>query len=298
MEIQKEKYWQSSNEALSKETLEVLNEYLLSLKLANKAEATITKYRSVLERFFTDCALPIEEIASQDVLSWINEFTTDKKPKSVDLYLSTLSSFFQFCLEEDFIEHMIMKKRWRPKIPQSLPQYLTEREYAKVIIAAERLSLRDQSLVLFLFSSGCRRSEVANLKIEDVDMSRRTVKVRGKGSKIRHVHISEQCALILSDYLMTRSYEPTDPLFLGRYGGPLKSGGIYKVTTKLGRMVGLTKSLFPHCCRHTFATNMLAKGAELKFIADEMGHKDLNTTRVYARIPTEDMRIAYQNMMG
>ncbi|MYL34272.1 tyrosine-type recombinase/integrase [Pontibacillus yanchengensis] len=275
-----------------------MNEYLLSLKLENKAEATITKYCSIMEQFFTTCTFPVSEVYSDYVLNWIKDFSKDKKPKTIDLYLATLSSFFQFCLEEEYMDHVVMKKRWRPKIHQALPHYLTEQEYARVLMAAEDLSLRNRSLVLFLFSSGCRRSEVANLNVEDVDLDKRTVKVKGKGSKIRHIHFSEQCCLVLREYLKTRETKPTDPLFMNKFGARLQTGGIYKVTSKLGKMAGLEKELNPHACRHTFATTMLAKGASLEFIADELGHSDLNTTRVYARIPTEDMMLAYQNKMG
>lgn len=279
-------------------TRTILNEYLLSLKLSNKAEATIIKYRSILERFLSDCLVPIEELKPEIVLKWLNEFSVNKKPKSVDLYLSCLSSFFKFCLAEDYMEIVIIKKRWRPKIPQSLPKFLNEHEYARVKQVAESLSLRDRAIVLLLFSSGCRRAEVSNLSIQDLDFDKRTAEVKGKGKKIRHVHFSIECALVLKDYLCTRTYEITDALFVNKFGHRLQPGGIFKVTEKLGKKAGLQQSLHPHCCRHTFATNMLAKGADLEFIADEMGHADLNTTRVYARIPTEDMILAYQNKMG
>ncbi|WEG16711.1 tyrosine-type recombinase/integrase [Alkalihalophilus pseudofirmus] len=295
---QTDKYWCTEVEAISESTKAVLNEYLLSLKLANKAEATITKYRAILERFFTECDVPLKKINSDDVLTWLTSYSVDKKPKSIDLVLSTLSSFFQFCLAEEYIDNMVIKKRWRPKIPQAMPHYLTEQELARVKLAAETLSLRNRALVLFLLSSGCRKTEVANLFIKDVQLTKRTAEVRGKGSKIRQVHFSEECALILKEYLQTRSYQPSDPLFLNKFGGALKQSGIYLVVSNLGKKAGLSQSLFPHCCRHTFATNMLSKGADLEFIADEMGHNNLNTTRVYARIPTEDMMQAYQNKMG
>ncbi len=291
-------YWQSKNEAIPLQTRNILNEYLLSLKLANKAEATIKKYRWVLERFFSECTISLEELTSDDILHWLNEFSEGKKPKTVDLILSVLSSFFQFCLAEEYLENMIIKKRWRPKIPQSLPKYLTEQEYARVKLAAESLSLRNRSLILFLFSSGCRSSEASNLNIQDINLEKRTASVKGKGKKIRSVHFSEECALVLKDYLTTRIGDKDEPLFMNKFGQRLTKSGIYFITTKLGKMAGLTQSLHPHCCRHTFATNMLARGAEIEFIADELGHSDLNTTRVYARIPTEDMLLAYQNKMG
>lgn len=298
MEYHARKYWISTHEAIPMQTKKILNEYLLSLKLANKAESTVSRYRTFLERFFIECLVELEALTSEDVLKWVNQFSVGKKESTVIIALSMLSSFFKFCLVEDYLDKMLMKKRWGPKASQPLPKFLTEQEYARVKMAAEVLPLRDRAIVLFLFSSGCRRSEVAQLLIQDVDLNRRTVVVQGKGKKFRKVHFSEECALIIKEYLGTRSHDVKEPLFMTKYGQQLQQQGIYKITTKLGRLAGLKGSLHPHCCRHTFATNMLARGAELEFIADEMGHTNLNTTRVYARIPTEDIMLAYQNIMG
>jgi integrase/recombinase XerD len=293
-----EKYWVSTLKSIPVPTRTILNEYLLSLKLANKARATIIKYRWVLERFFRECKVPLKSLTPQDVHEWLDEFRTNKSAKTIDLFLSTLSSFFKFCFSEDYIENMVIKKRWRPKIPKYLPQYLSEQEYARVKLASEELPLRDRAIILFLFTSGCRRGELVNLNIQDINLEKRTAEVRGKGSKIRHIHFSEECALVLREYLVTRSYDQKDPLFISKFGDRLKASRIYGITTHLGKIAGLSQSLHPHCCRHTFATNMLARGANLEFIADEMGHNDLNTTRVYAQIPSEDMIQAYQNKMG
>jgi integrase/recombinase XerD len=152
--IVKQSYWQSTNETILVQIRPILNEYLLSLKLANKAETTITKYKWILERFFCECTNSLEELTSDEVLKWLNEYSQGKKPKTVDLFLSVFSSFFKFCLAEEYKEHMVVKKRWRPKIAQSLPKYLNEHEYARVKLASESLSIRDRAIVLFLFSSG------------------------------------------------------------------------------------------------------------------------------------------------
>ncbi|MBH0164096.1 tyrosine-type recombinase/integrase [Fictibacillus sp. 7GRE50] len=291
-----EKYWISSREGITSQHLSVLNEYLLSIKLANKADATIIKYRWILERFLRDCSIPLKDLTSGEVQQWLNVYSFRKKPKTIDLFLACLSSFFKFCQEEDYMEGMVMKKRWRPRITQALPRYLNEQEYARVKLAAERLSLRNRALILFFLSSGCRRAEISNLNIEDIDFNKRTAEVKGKGSKIRFVHFTEECALVLIDYLKERSSEQSDPLFLNRKGNRLLPKGIYEITKRFGQKIGI--NLHPHCFRHTFATNMLARGASLEFIADEMGHANLNTTRIYARIPTEDMMMAYQSRMG
>jgi integrase/recombinase XerD len=288
----------SLNVKICLQTSKALNQYLENLKNEYKSEATITKYQWILERFFNECCIPLKDITSENVLKWLNEFSECKSARTIDLVLACLSSFFNFCLEEEYLEKMLIKKRWRPKIPQSLPRYLNEEEYARVKVAAEKLTLRDRALILFMFSSGCRRSEVSNLDLQDVDMKRRTAEVVGKGKKIRHVHFSEECSLILKDYLGTRTSDESDALFLNRKGERLLPKGIYEITKKLGKRAGLEKLLHPHALRHTFATNMLARGAKIEFIADELGHSNLNTTRIYARIPTEDLILAYQNIMG
>lgn len=292
-----DRYWVSNHKGIARETLPILNEYLLSLKLENKAKATIVKYKWIMERFLQECTTPIELLTSEHVLTWLNKFTKDKKPRTIDLYLSCLSTFFQFCLEEELMDRVILKKRWRPRIPDSLPKYLTEEDYARVRLAAEELPARDRALVLFLFTSGCRRGELCGLLIEDIDFGQQTAKVVGKGSRIRSVHFSTECSIALKEYLNTRDYKNTEPLFMNKFGQPLGPSGVHKILNDLGKKVGLSQSLHPHVCRHTFATNMLARGADLGFIAEEMGHTDLNTTLIYARIPTEDMISAYQRRM-
>lgn len=289
-------YWKSNLEDES--TRAIMDEYLLGLKLENKAERTIRNYRWFLERFFSVCTVPLKLLTSEDVRKYLNHFTNGKKERTVDAYLSALSSFLQFCLAEEYIENVVIKKRWRPKIPQSLPKYLNETEFARVKINTENLNLRDRALMLFLFSSGCRSSEVSNLSIQDVNLEKRTAEVTGKGKRIRKVHFSEECAIALKEYLQTRNCDGIAPLFLNNTGQRLEANAIYYITKKIGKKAGLQQSLHPHCCRHTFATNMLARGATLEFIADELGHSNLNTTRIYARILTEDMILSYQNIMG
>jgi len=293
-----EKYWESTCECLSVETRTILNEYLLSLKLESKADATISKYREYLERFLRECSMPIDHLTSDDVKTWLNAFSKDKKIRTVDLVLSALSSFFQFCLEEEYMDVMVMKKRWKPKVPHSLPKYLNEEETVRLKRAAKSLTIRNRALILFLLSTGCRESEVVNVTIQDVNLDKRTAIVKRKGKKIRHVHFSEECSIVLNDYLCHRSWEEKEPLFRNKFGKALGKSGIYLIVRKVGKQTGFVPILHPHVLRHTFTRNMLARGATIQCIANEMGHSDLNTTRMYAQIPTEEMILTYQNIMG
>lgn len=292
----KEKYWMIELENIDPQTKAMANEFLQFMKLANKSEITIDRYRRVLEKFLTDCAKPVQKLTSDDVLTWFNMYYGNKKERTRDFILSILSSFFKFCLAEEYIERPLIKKRWRPRIPKSLPKYLDENELARVKLRAEKLSVRDRALVLFLLSSGCRRSEAAGINVEDLDLENRTVRVKGKGGQNREVHFSEECALLLKEYLDNHHPRGEPALFVNQYGTRLSTVGIYRVTSKLGKKTGLPRKLGPHCLRHTFATYLLARGAELEFIGHELGHRDLNTTRVYARVLSDEIISWYRKI--
>jgi len=291
------KYWISTNEAISVHTKTILNEYLLSLKLENKAESTISKYRSILERFFSECNVPISELKSDKVLKWFQAFSVGKRGKTLDLVQSTLSSFFKFCISEDYMDTVITKNQGRQKIPLSLPKYLNEQEYVRVLLASEQLPLRDRVLVHFLFSSGCRRFEVTQLTIQDVDLVKRTARVEGKEKKSRTIHFSKECGLLLQAYLRTRFANHTEPLFLTKFNNALGESGIYKITKKLGEIANLKQTLHPQVCRNTF-TNMVARDADSEFNPDETSNTYLNTSPVFVRTSKKDMIMTYQNAMG
>ena len=174
MENQSNKYWISTHEAIPIQTRMILNEYLLGLKLANKAEATISKYRSILERFCSECLVPLSSLTSEDVLKWVNKYSVGKKYSTVIIVLSILTTFFNFCFEEGYMDKMLMKRRWVPKVSQPLPRYFTEETYSHEKITKELVSYGYQGTALFYYPYPshwrCRLSEVANLLIQDVDV--------------------------------------------------------------------------------------------------------------------------------
>ncbi|SDI63582.1 site-specific integrase [Alteribacillus bidgolensis] len=120
-------YWILTNQDLDPITRDRINEYLLSLKVANKAEATITKNRQILDYFFRKSQLSFDQLTSENILKWLNAYAKGKKPKTVALVFSTLSTFFPFCESEDYLDHPLMKKRWQPRIPEVLPKPLNKK---------------------------------------------------------------------------------------------------------------------------------------------------------------------------
>jgi site-specific recombinase XerD len=292
-----EKYWVIENDRIASETLRIANEFLYSKMQDGKSEGTLQKYRFLLEKFLLHCQKPLGELTPGDVRDWLSSEYGGKKERTRALSISALSSFFKYCQDEHLLDRELIKKGWRPKIPKSIPKYLGKDEQAACRLQAEKLPLRDHLIYEFLLSSGCRRSELSGLNGKDVDIANRTATVLGKGNKTREVHFSEGCAILLKQYLCTHPKD-TDALLLNRSGTRLSDKWIYRVTIRLGKMAGLSAPFNAHRLRHSFATNFLAKGADLNFISAELGHADISATQDYAGIPSQELIALYRKHMG
>jgi site-specific recombinase XerD len=295
-----ERYWELTRTLPNEENQEVLSQFLLNLKLLNRSPKTIFGYRRFLEKFFGDMDDSFSSLTSDKILYWLQKNKGDIKDSSYSCRLYILSSFYNFCLLESLVVRSPIKKRWFPRLPKPVPKYLDKGDIAKVRYESERTSLRNRAIVEFMLTSGCRIGELHQLNMEDVDLENRTARVVGKGKKIRHVHFSEKCAVLLERYLEDRPKNESSPLFF-TLKGEIKRLSIVRirvVINELGENAGLSSKLNPHRFRHTFATELLAKGAELSFISDELGHANSETTQIYARLPDQQIISQYRKFMG
>lgn len=283
----------------NKENQQVVNDFLLNLKLANRSEQTIISYKNYLREFFGDKAETYSELTSDQILKWFQRNKSHLKESTYKQNLIVLSSFYNFCVREELIERSPIKKRWIPRPPKAVPKYLDKGEIAKIRQTIEGYPIRDQAIVEFLLTSGCRIREVHSLNVGEVDLENRTARVVGKGKKIRYVHFSDKCAILLERYLGNGNQAKDSPLFMKDDSGERLSIAIIQSTmSKLGVDAGLSGRLHAHRFRHTFATELLAKGADLSFISDELGHADLMTTQIYARLPNQAILSQYRKFMG
>ncbi|RYG71389.1 hypothetical protein EU245_14300 [Lentibacillus lipolyticus] len=292
------KDWIEDSNISNRGNAEIIHDFLLSLHLANRSGATIKQYRLLLERVFSDFKKPITELSSNEIHEWIQNNCGYLKERTIEFHISVLSSFLTFCRREGYVDSLFIKKRWRPKLPSSIPKYLSNKDLAKTKLEAEKTTLRNRTILEFMLSSGCRVGEVHRLNKEDIDLENRTAMVTGKGKKIRYVHFSDTCAILFEKYL---SNHPKDKnaLFLTYYTRErLGIRSIQLLLNKIGEEAALDNRLFPHALRHTFATRLLSKGADLSFIAEELGHSNMDTTRVYAHLPKKEMVSLYRKYMG
>jgi site-specific recombinase XerD len=294
-----DKYWELTKQLPNKENQEVLKEFLLSLKIANLSERTIINYRRFLERFFSDMETSILSLSSNMILEWFQKYKGNINESTYQNRLYILSSFYNFCIQEGHMEHSPIKRRWFPRVPKPVPKYLEKGDIAKTRKQSERTSLRNQVIFEFMLTSGCRVGEVHRLNLEDVNLETRTARVMGKGKKIRPVHFTETCSLLLERYIETRKEKSDPALFISSTTGKrLSIRGIQKIIKEIGKKAEPSVNLHPHRLRHTFATELLAKGAELSFIGEELGHANLGTTQIYARLPKQEIISQYRKFMG
>ena len=292
-----EEYWVLKKTLVNARNQEVINEFLLSMRLSNLSEFTINRYSLFLGSFFHKKEEDFVSLTSDCILTWLIQHQNKWKETTVCKYLSILNSFFCFCVEEGYMEKSPIKMRWFPRKPQSIPKYLEKGEVAKIRLLCESEKIRDRAIVEFFFATGCRIGEVHGLDKEHIDFENRTGIVIGKGKKIRTIHFTEKCSVILERYLATRT-DNQPALFVSKWGERIKQSYIREMVKKLGESANLPNSLHPHRFRHTFATDLLTKGASLSFIADELGHKDVKVTQTYARFPKREILSMYRKYMG
>lgn len=277
-------------------TLTIINNFLNEKIDERKSPYTIKQYKSTLYIVFSQLGKDVTEITSYDMLSWLEEFKQNKKVTTVINYFSILYNFFNYCSSEAIISKNPMKKRWKPKEIEPIPKALSNQDYIRVKMEAENLSLRDRALVEFFGSTGARLSEVSNLDIKDINLKDCVANIIGKGDKPRVVFFSKECSYMLEQLIGNRSLE--EPLFLSRYNQRLSRRYIQYLISDLRNKIGLKKKLSPHVFRHTFATALLSKGAEIEYVSQMLGHSNLDTTKIYARIQPNDRKAIYFKCMG
>lgn len=176
--------------------------------------------------------------------------------------------------------------------PRKLPRVLSPDEVRRIIEATT--TLRNRAIIESLFSSGCRVSELAGLRLDDLDLATGTAKVTGKGSKQRLVFLTPAAVASIRDYLASREGLPLSPfVFVSRKGGPLSRNQIFLVIQGSARRAGIGGKIGPHSFRHACASGLLANGADLRTIQLILGHASISTTTIYASLTPQQVQAVH-----
>ena len=220
---------------------------------------------------------------------------------SVCRHLTTLRQFFKFLFQEEKIKDNPTSEIEMPSVRKKLPQVLTEEEVVQLLDAPQNdvLGLRDRAMLEVLYATGMRVSELVDLRLASLDLKVGYVRVLGKGSKERLVPMGDMARQKLELYLdesRTHLDKKLDQnhVFLNRSGEKLTRQAFWLLLKKYAAQAGIEKDLTPHTLRHTFATHLLERGADLRVIQALLGHSDISSTQIYTHISTKRLEDIYK----
>lgn len=264
------------------ETKEVLAKIQTELKIQGKSPRTQRMYSFFNQKFLEFIKKDPNFIVEDDVKSFFAHLLSDKSynASSVALARSALKYFY-----DDLLNKNIISRIKTPKFRRKIPEVLTKDEIKKLLEHSN--SLRNKLVIEFLYSSGLRVSELANLKVKDLNIEEKTGLLKeGKGGKDRFFIMSEALVTDLKEYLKNNDSEYIFP----GVTGAITSRSIQKMLKRTAKRAAITKEVYPHLLRHTFATHLLESGVDIRHIQVLLAHANLQTTAWYAQVSAQELK--------
>ncbi len=270
------------------------------------APNSIQSYRRDLtgfSAFVAKTGKPLSAIEREDVRGFIKSlYERGLAPKSAARQLVSLRGFFAFLVREGRLESDPTSDIEAPKLDQSLPKTLSPEEVEKLLSQpdlSKPLGARDKALLELLYATGMRVSELVSVRVSDLDRELGIVRCVGKGNKERLIPVGKSAIGAIEAYVATSRLKilgkrASPFLFINRQGKPLSRVGFWKIITAYGKRAGLATKLTPHLLRHSFATHLLERGADLRSIQLMLGHSDISTTQIYTHVIKERLKQVYQ----
>lgn len=269
----------------------LLKKFIATKRIEGLAESTLRRYYEINLELIQFLRKPLDKISTYDLRFYLSlrKQNGNISNRSLDGMRRCYSSFFRWLSAEELISRnpceALAQIKYRKTVKK--PYSATEMEKMREACA----SIRDLALVDFLYSTGCRVSEVSRLDISDVDFDRMECTVIGKGNKERIVYLSPVAGMHLQEYLQHRQ-DVSEALFVGKGGKRLEKSGIEAALKKIGKVAGV-ENVHPHRYRRTLATNLLDRGMNIQDVAAILGHADLKTTQIYCYISQSNVKTAY-----
>jgi integrase/recombinase XerD len=293
--------------ALPAGTLELIDQYLDHLRVVRRlSDHTVESYGrdlTLLGRYAAGQELALTGVTRPDLEAFVRDLMSgDYSPRSVARLVACVRGFYKYLVMDRRLAESPAVDLHAPRAWPALPTYLSVEEVDKLLESPDVRTprgLRDRALIEVLYATGLRVSELVHLKAADLNLDAGYLTTMGKGSKERLVPLGEQAIDWVRRYLREGRGAllkgRTSPwLFVnGPRGAPLTRVGFWKLLKRYGAAVGISRDLSPHVLRHSFATHLLERGADLRAIQMMLGHADLSTTQIYTHVLEARLRAVY-----
>ena len=281
----------------------ILQEYLRYLKSIRRySDNTVKSYRTDLEEFTSYCLeyskKDISEISEKFIKSYLMVLSESGiTKKSISRKISSIKSLFKFAYLNEYIKANPASSISGPKIPRKLPEVASSDAILDAYkeIDKEKDSEKIKAMFELLYGCAIRVDELCKLNYGDLDLKEQTLKVLGKGSKMRIVPVGDKSVGVVNKYLKSNIFNSSSlPLFTTEKGKRIYPRMVHRLVNKYLSLVTDLKKRSPHVLRHSAATHMLDNGADLKAVKEILGHENLSTTQIYTHVSVERLKSTYK----
>lgn len=268
------------------------------------SENTINSYLNEYDKFsnfFNN--KDVSKITTDELEEYLSYLKKNNlSSRSISHNISVIRTLYKFLLINKYIEKDIAVFLELPKLKKALPKVLTIEEVDKLldISLTNEFSYRNKAMLELMYATGLRVSELVNLKLNDIDIDSCLVKTMGKGSKERIIPLGDYALFYLKEYVykyrtLMMKDKIHDYIFVNNHGSKLTRQGFFKIIKELAKEKGINKDISPHTLRHSFATHLLDRGADLRSIQEMLGHSNIATTQIYTHISNKHIENNYNN---
>ncbi len=264
------------------------------------SKMTIISYQKDLDDFFSFVKkynINYLNLCKDDIRSYLKLLDERKlKSSSISRRISCLRTFYNYLEDQKMVDGNVFKLIRNPKLDRKLPNYLSYEELRIIfdsIDISDSVGLRNRLLIEMLYATGCRVSEIANIKISDINFNNNSIKIFGKGSKERIVYFGDYARYYLDIYLSKNINNNSKYLFVNENNDKMDITEIEKIIRDIVHNLTIKSHVTPHTFRHTFATHLLNNGADIKTVQELLGHSSLNTTGIYTHVSNERLKEIY-----
>lgn len=270
-----------------------LNYCIFEKGLSDRTKASYHNDLEIYKQFLENNGVTnVKEIQSEHIKEFLKE-RNNEETTTIAHNLTVIKNFHSYLLKERLVKDDVSEFIERPKLRKALPKTLSIEDIDKLldIELTCPFDYRNKAMLELMYGCGLRVSELVNLEMNDLDMTNCFIRIMGKGNKERTIPLGEYSIHYLKEYILVREQllkkRPCNKLFLNNHGQGITRQGFFKNLKELLETKGLNPNVSPHTLRHSFATHLINRGADLRSIQEMLGHSDISTTKIYTRVSDE-----------
>ncbi len=280
------------------EKTKLIEEFKNFIIQKNYSNNTLISYIEDLYYFYLFVKKDLNKVVEEDIRDYLEYLNLKKENiSSIRRKISTFKTFYKFLYNNGYMDKKDypMVRIAYPKMEKKLPKFVYYNDLLEIINESykDKDGSRDRLIIEMLYATGVRISELVNIKYEDIDFDNKRIIITGKGNKQRVVYYGDYASEVLDEYISTHDKNKDNYLFTNAKGDKITDRGVRYIIDNIMSRLSVKTHVTPHVLRHTFATDMLNNGCDIKVVQELLGHASLRTTEVYTHVTNERLKEVY-----